>query len=141
MNEYVDQATARRHFQTVTLACFAGAAVLLALIGFYGLVSCAVAQRTMEVGVRMALGAPRNAVLGMIVRYGLTLTFIGLILGLGVSFAFTKTLASFVYGVSASDPVTFTLVPALTSAVAVSASVVPAWRAACVDPASALRHQ
>jgi putative ABC transport system permease protein len=141
MNEYVDQATARRHFQTVTLACFAGAAVLLALIGFYGLVSCAVAQRTMEVGVRMALGAPRNAVLGMIVRYGLTLTFIGLILGLGVSFAFTKTLASFLYGVSASDPVTFTLVPALTSAVAVIASVVPAWRAACVDPASTLRHQ
>lgn len=89
----------------------------------------------------MALGAPRSAVLGMIVRYGLTLTFIGLILGLGVSFAFTRTLASFLYGVSASDPVTFTLVPALTCAVAVIASVVPAWRAACVDPASALRDQ
>jgi ABC-type antimicrobial peptide transport system permease subunit len=141
MNEYVDQATARRHFQTVTLACFAGAAVLLALVGFYGLVSYAVAQRTMEVGVRMALGAPRGAVLGMIVRYGLTLTFMGLIFGLGVSFALTRTLTSFLYGVSASDPVTFTLVPALTSAIAIAASLVPAWRAACVDPVSALRHQ
>jgi ABC-type antimicrobial peptide transport system permease subunit len=141
MNEYVDQATARRHFQTVTLAYFAGVAVFLALIGFYGLLSYAVAQRTTEVGVRMALGAPRSAVLAMIVRYGLTLTFIGLILGLGASLALTKTLVSLLYGVSASDPVTFTLVPALTSAVTVIASVVPAWRAARVDPVSALRHQ
>jgi ABC-type antimicrobial peptide transport system permease subunit len=141
MNQYVDQATARRHFQTVALAYFAGVAVFLALIGFYGLLSYAVAQRTAEVGVRMALGATRRAVIAMVLRYGLTLTGAGLSLGLAAAFAITKTLSSFLYGVSSTDPVTFLLIPALMSAVAAAASIVPAWKAAAVDPVIALRHQ
>ncbi|MDR3702183.1 MAG: ABC transporter permease [Candidatus Sulfopaludibacter sp.] len=141
MNQYIDQATARRTFQTVALASFAGVAVFLALVGFYGLLSYTVVQRTAEVGVRVALGASRSAVIGMVLRYGLTLTSVGLAIGLGLSLVLTRTLASFLYGVHPVDPVTFIVVPALTSAAAVIACIVPAWRAAFVDPVSALRNQ
>jgi ABC-type antimicrobial peptide transport system permease subunit len=141
MNQYVDQATARRRFQTVALASFAGVAVFLALVGFYGLLSYAVMQRTAEVGVRMALGASRGAVIGMVVRYGLTLASAGLAIGLSLSLLLTRALASFLYGVRPVDPVTFIAVPVLTIIVAVIACAAPAWRAACVDPMRALRHQ
>jgi predicted permease len=140
MNQYVDQATARRRFQTVALASFAGVAVFLALVGFYGLLSYAVLQRTAELGVRMALGASRGAVIGMVVRYGLTLTSAGLVIGLSVALLLTRALATFLYGVRPVDPVTFIAVPALTIAVAVIACIAPAWRAACVDPVTALRQ-
>jgi putative ABC transport system permease protein len=141
MDKYVDQATARRHFQTVAMAYFAGTAVFLALVGFYGMLSYVVSQRTSEVGVRMALGATPSAVIGMIVRYGVALTLTGLCFGVPAAFALTKSLAAFLYGVSPSDPVTFVLIPALVGVAALIASIVPAWRAASVDPVSALRHQ
>jgi ABC-type lipoprotein release transport system permease subunit len=141
MNQYLDQATAGRRFQTVALASFAGVAVFLAVVGFYGLLSFAVMQRTAEVGVRVALGASRSAVIGMILRYGLTLTSAGLVIGFGLALLLTRTLASFLYGVLPVDPLTFLVVPAVLIAVAVIAWVAPAWKAACVDPVRALRHQ
>ena len=140
MNRYVDQAMARRRFQTVAQTSFATVAVFLALIGFYALLSYAVMQRTAEVGVRLALGASRGAVIGMVVRYGLTLTSAGLALGLLLALLLTQTLASFLYGVRPLDPITFVAVPGFTLAVAVLACIGPAWRAACVDPVEALRH-
>jgi ABC-type antimicrobial peptide transport system permease subunit len=77
----------------------------------------------------------------MVVRSGLTLTGLGLVIGLAVAFALTRTVAGFLYGVSPADPVTFVVISASTSVVALMASIVPAWRAACVDPMSALRDQ
>jgi putative ABC transport system permease protein len=141
MGQYVDQAAARRRFQTVALTSFAGVAVFLALVGLYGLLSYAVRQRTQEIGVRMALGASRGAVVGMVVLYGLKLTSAGLAIGVCLSLALTRVVASFLYGVGAVDPVTFTAVPALVIAVAVAACITPAWSAACIDPVSALRQQ
>jgi len=140
MDHYVGQATARRHFQTVALASFAGAAVLLALVGLYGLLGYAVAQRTAELGVRMALGAPRLSIIAMVVRYGLALTALGLAIGLAAALVLTRTLAAFLYGVTPADPVTFAVVPILICAIALIASMVPAWRASNVDPLTALRH-
>jgi putative ABC transport system permease protein len=140
MDRYVDQATARRRFQTVALGSFAGVAVLLALIGFYGLLSYTVMQRTAEVGIRMALGASRRAVVGMVVRHGLALTSAGLAAGLCMSALLTRALASFLYGVRPIDPVTFLAVPAFTILVALIACIVPACKAAGVDPVSALRR-
>ena len=141
MSRYVDQATARRRFQTVALVSFAAVAVFLALGGMCGLLSHVVLQRTGEIGIRMALGASRRAVIGMVVRYGLTLTSAGLALGLGISFTLTHVLASFLYGVRPFDPVTFIMVAALALAVAVMAAIAPALRAANVDPLTALRQQ
>jgi ABC-type antimicrobial peptide transport system permease subunit len=89
----------------------------------------------------MALGATRGAVAGLVVRYGLKLAAAGLATGLVAALALTRVLASFLYGVQAVDPVTFALVPGFTIAVALAACLVPAWRAAGVDPVSALRRE
>ncbi len=141
MDRYIDQASARRRFQTVVLTSFAGVAMVLALVGLYGLLSYAVRQRTAEIGVRMTLGASRSAVVGMIVFHGLRLTSAGLVIGVCAAVVLTRAMASFLYGVRAVDPLTFVAVPAFVIAVAVVACIVPAWKAACIDPVSALRHQ
>jgi predicted permease len=141
MNQYVDQASALRRFQTVALTSFAGAAVFLALVGFYGLLSYAVTQRTAEIGVRVAMGASPSAIVGMVVRYGLKLTSAGLAIGVCLGLALTRAVAGFLYGVRAVDPITFLAVPAFIIAVAVIACIVPAWRAACIDPVRALKQQ
>jgi predicted permease len=141
MNHYVDQATARRRFQTVTLTSFAGVAGLLALVGLYGLLSYAVGQRTAEIGVRVTMGASRSAVIRMVALYGLKLATAGLTIGVCLAFALTRAMASFLYGVRAVDPLTFVAVPAFIIVVAVTACIAPAWKAACIDPVSALRHQ
>src|SRR5579871_1174085 len=141
MDRYADQAAARRRFQTVLLTSFAGMAVCLALVGFYGLLSYAVMQRTAEIGLRMALGASPGAVVGMVLRYGLKLTASGLAIGIIAGLVLVRTLASFLYGVSAADPVTFLAVPALTAVVSVIACIVPARKAAHIDPVNALRSQ
>ncbi len=140
MDRYVDQAAARRRFQTVVLTSFAGVAVFLALVGFYSLLSYAVMQRTAEIGVRMAMGASPGDVVAMLVRYGLKLTSAGLAIGVLLSLVLARTVAGFVYGIHALDPVTFVAVPALILAVAAVACIVPAWKAARVDPVSALRQ-
>lgn len=141
MRQRTSQSAARRRFQTVLLAAFAGIAVFLALVGLYGLLSYTVRQRTAEIGVRMALGAGRREVVGMVLRHGLMLAAAGLLLGLLGAGAMARLGSSLVYGVGTLDPVTFGLVPVLTMAAAATASILPAWKAARVDPVKSLRHE
>jgi putative ABC transport system permease protein len=123
-----------------TLAVALGAlALLLAVVGLYGLISFGVNQKAREVGVRMALGADATHVLWYFIRRGLVLTSGGLAAGLVVALAATKVIAAFLYGISPLDPVTFMAVPVLFVAVAVAASYLPARRATQIDPMVALR--
>jgi ABC-type antimicrobial peptide transport system permease subunit len=140
MNKYVDEASARRRFQSLAVTSFAGVAVLLTLVGLYGLLSYAVRQRTHEIGVRMAVGATQSAVTGMIVSYGLRLTGAGLAVGVCLAFTLTRGMAGFLYGVDATDPATFLFVPALVILAALVSCTGPAWRAARIEPLRALRH-
>ena len=141
MSQRTTEAASRRRFQTVLLAAFAGIAVFLALVGLYGLLSYAVRQRTTEIGVRMALGAGRGAVVGMVVRHGLMLTGAGLAIGLLAAGAIARWITSLLYGVHAFDPVTFVAVPVFMLVAAAIACFVPAWKAARIDPIRALRQQ
>lgn len=141
MGELVSAATARRRFQTTLLTVFAAMALLLALVGFYGLLAYFVKQRTAEIGLRIALGASRTQVLGMVLRQALQLVLVGLLLGLAGALAVTRILASSLYGVRAIDPVTFLAVPVLLLLVMLAASLIPGWRAARVDPAITLRYE
>lgn len=141
MGELVSQANARRLFQTTLLTVFAAIALMLALVGFYGLLAYSVKQRTAEIGVRIALGAPRGRVLGMILRQGLQLTIIGLLLGLAGALALTRVVASSLYGVTPLDPITFVGAPALLLLVTIVGCLIPAARAACIDPMSSLRYE
>ena len=125
--------------QALLVGTFAIIALVLAAVGVYGVVSYAVAQRTREIGVRIALGAQRTAVLRLVLGQGVRLTLIGIALGLVGSLAGAKLLAGLLFGVTARDPVTFTGVPLLLALVAVIACYLPARRAASVDPAIALR--
>jgi predicted permease len=139
MGDLVTEATARRRFQTTLLTAFAAVALLLALIGFYGLVAYSVKQRTAEIGVRMALGASRRQVLTMVLRGGMRLVIIGLVFGLAGALTLTRILASFLYNVRPIDPLTFITVPILLLLVTIAACAIPSWRAAEVDPIQALR--
>jgi predicted permease len=141
MSERTNAAVARRRFQTVTLATFAAIAVVLALIGLYGLLSHGVRDRTPEIGIRMALGATRGEVLGIVLRDGLIVTGIGLLFGLIGAALLARSAASLLYGVSVLDPVTFIFVPVLMLTAAAAGCLVPAWRASRVNPVNCLRHQ
>jgi len=123
------------------LAAFAGLALLLALVGIYGVMSWAVAQRTREIGIRMALGATSAEMLRMVTRYGLGLCAIGMAGGIAGVFALRRVVASFVYGVSAADPAIYAAAVGLMVAVALAACYLPARRAARIDPAIALRWE
>jgi predicted permease len=141
MGELASQSIARRRFQTTLLTAFSGMAMLLGMVGVYGLLAYSVKQRTAEIGLRIALGASRGRVLGMILRQGVQLTIAGLMLGLAGALALTRILTSFLYGVSAIDPVTFAAVPALLLLATIMACLIPARRAANVDPMRTLRYE
>jgi predicted permease len=121
------------------LALFAGTALVLAVMGIYGVMSFAVAQRTREIGVRIALGASRRNVLTLVVREGVTLAALGIALGMTGAFALSRVLTSLLYGVSTTDPVTYGVVIGLLAIAALVASWLPARRAARVQPTEALR--
>jgi ABC-type antimicrobial peptide transport system permease subunit len=141
MGERMTESNARRRFQTALLTGFAAIAVALALIGLYGLMSYTVKQRTAEIGIRLAVGASRGRVLGLILSQGLRLTAAGLIIGLAGAFALTRLVSAWLFGVKATDPVTFIAVPLSVLAVACCACIIPAWGATRIDPIQALRQE
>jgi putative ABC transport system permease protein len=125
----------------MVLGVFGFVALMLAAIGVYGITSYAVAQRTHEIGVRLALGAQLNDVLRLILRHGLMLTIIGAAIGMFGAYLATRAITSVLYGVSATDPLTFGLVSLLLIGVALIACYVPARRATKVEPLIALRNE
>jgi putative ABC transport system permease protein len=125
----------------MVLTCFAALALLLSAIGLYAVLTYMVAQRTLEIGVRMALGARRTDVLGLILRRGLGLALVGLVVGMGLSFVLTRYLASMLYTIKPLDPVTLLSVTGILLLVSFLASSAPAWRAARLDPMKTLRDQ
>jgi putative ABC transport system permease protein len=141
MSDWVDSTVAEPRYRTTLLALFSALAMILAATGIYGVMSYSVAQRTHEIGVRMALGARRLDVLKLVVRQGMLLTLVGVVLGLGGAFALTRVMSTFLFGVTEKDPVTFGVVAALLIAVAFIACFVPALRATKVDPLVALRYE
>jgi putative ABC transport system permease protein len=141
LDDYIAKSAAMPRFQTLLLTCFAGIALLLAAIGLYGLLSYVVAQRTLEIGVRMALGARKSDVLILIVRRGLTLALIGLVTGLVISVLLTRLLSEMLYGIRPSDPLTLVTMTGVLLLVSLLASSIPAYRAAELDPIKTLREQ
>ena len=135
------RSAAQPRFQALLLTCFAAIALLLSAIGLYGLLSYLVVQRTLEIGVRIALGAQRGSVLGMILRKGLTLAAIGLAIGVAMSLALTRLMSGLLFGVRPTDPLTFVLVSLVLLLVSVLASGLPAYRASTLDPMTTLRDQ
>jgi putative ABC transport system permease protein len=141
MDHIVAEALARQRFSMVLLGLFAGLALLLASVGIYGVMSYSVAQRTREIGIRIALGARRTDVLQMTVAQGLKLVGAGMMIGLVAAFLVTRVLATLLFGITATDPITFAGISVVLLAVAILASYIPALRATRVDPITALRAQ
>ena len=139
MREYLSASVATPRFSTTLLSIFAGVALVLTLVGLYGVMSYSVAQRTNEIGIRLALGAQSRDVLLMIVKQGSLLIGLGLGIGLLGAYAASRLVASLLFGVTAKDPFTFAAAAVLLAVVALLACYIPAWRATKVDPMDALR--
>lgn len=141
MDQQVKEVRAEPRFQTMLLGALAGLGLLMAAIGVYGVISYAVAQRTHEIGLRMALGAQRANVLRMVIGEGAVLAGVGIAVGIGGAFALTRFLRSLLFEVSSTDPATFAGVAIALFLVALLACYIPARRAMQVDPMVALRHE
>jgi putative ABC transport system permease protein len=141
VEDVIAASVAQRRFSLMLLSTFAGAALLLAAIGLYGVVAYTVAQRTREIGIRMALGANRGAVVALVLRQGMKLAGIGIVVGIAGALGLTRVLTKLLYGVKPNDPLTFAGVSLVLLCVAVLASWLPARRAGRVDPIVALRTE
>jgi putative ABC transport system permease protein len=141
LTEVLNQSLAMRWFNTVVVSLFAGSSLLLAMVGIYGVIAWTIKQRTREIGVRMALGAQRGAVLALVLRSGLKLASVGIALGLAGAAVLTQLLRGLLFGVGPTDPFTFAAVPCLLICIALLACWLPARRAARVDPMEALRYE
>lgn len=141
MDQVVVESTERTSFNMMLLTIFASIALLLAAIGIYGLMAYSVQQRTREIGVRMVLGAGPHEVRNMVVLEGMRLVFIGVVVGVASGLALARLMVSLLYGVKTWDPIVFTSVTILLSAVALIATYVPARRATRIDPIEALRYE
>jgi putative ABC transport system permease protein len=141
LDEYVDDSVMGTRFETFLLGTFGVLAFLLTAVGLYGVISYTVVQRRREMGIRLALGADRAAILGMIVKSGALLAGAGALIGLAAAFLLTRLMASLLFGVGPTDPLTFVCVPIALISVAVLASYIPARHAAKVDPMVALHYE
>jgi predicted permease len=141
MDDIVSDSLATRRFSMFVLAGFAALALLLSCVGIYGVISYVVSQRTNEIGIRMALGARRGDVLGLVLRQGVQLAIAGVAIGVLAAIALTRLMGDLLYGIPATDPLTFAGVAAGLTLVALAASYLPARRAMRVDPMQALRHE
>jgi len=139
MREVYDQSLARTSFTLVMLAIAASMALLLGVVGIYGVISYTVSQRRREIGIRAALGAKKGELKATFVRQALALAGIGVAIGLGAAAGLTRLLSSLLYGITPLDPVTYATVPVVLVIATVLASYLPARRAASVDPVEALR--
>jgi putative ABC transport system permease protein len=143
MEEVVDRSPAvfLRRYPFYLIGAFAGLALVLAMIGLYGLISYSVVQRTREIGIRMALGAQRGDILNLVIRQGVKATVVGIGIGVVAGLVLTRVMASLLYGVTSTDWLTFASVSILLLLIAMLASYIPARRATQVDPMVALRSE
>jgi putative ABC transport system permease protein len=141
IEQLVARSLAPWRFSMLLLGAFAALAILLASVGIYGVISYSVAQRTHEIGVRMALGARASDVLALVIGKGMGLVLVGIVLGLAGAFALTRLMTTMLYEISPTDAPTFVLIPLILAAVALAACAVPARRATKVDPMIALRYE
>lgn len=141
MHELMSESMARRRLSMFLLAIFAGLALLLASVGLYGVMSYSVAQRSHEIGVRMALGAQIANVIKLVVSHGLVLSLAGIVAGLAGSWLFAGFMSSLLFDTRAIDPLTFVAVAVILLLVALLACFVPAYRASRIDPANVLRQE
>jgi putative ABC transport system permease protein len=140
MTDVVNTALTAPRLTSAVFIAFAAVALLLSAVGVYGLLVFLVSQRAHEIGIRVAIGAGRHQIVGLVFGHGLRLAAAGIVIGLALSALLARTLTSLLYGVAALDPVTFAVVPVLMLVVALTASLGPARRAASVDPVVALKR-
>jgi putative ABC transport system permease protein len=141
MDEAISGSVSDSRFRTLLLGIFAGSALLLSVIGLYGLMAYSVTQRVQEIGIRMTLGAQPSDVLRMVVGQGVRLALIGIAIGVGGALAFSRVLSKFLYGVTSTDPLTYTALALVLALVTAIACYIPARRATKVDPMVALRYE
>ena len=141
MGELMGESLARRRLVLTLFSLFAGLALLLATIGIYGVLASSVAQRTRELGIRIALGATSRGVLQLVIGNGVKLVVLGIAIGIAGAIASNRLLGDLLFGVSATDPLTFAVIALLLTGVAVLASYLPARRATKVDPLIALKSE
>ncbi len=141
MENAIDATFAPKRFSMLLLGIFAALALVLAAVGLYGVIAYSVAGRTREIGVRMALGAKRLEIFGMVLREGMLLSVLGALLGIGTALGLSQLLAGFLYGVTPKDPATFIVVPAVLVLVSLAACAAPARSATRIDPMNVLRYE
>jgi putative ABC transport system permease protein len=141
MDEVMGRSTARQGFNMLLLTIFGAVALLLAAVGIYGLMAYSVAQRTQEMGIRLALGADRSVIRNFVLWQGMRLASVGVLAGIAASFGLTRLLSTFLFGVKPWDPAVFVLAPLILTAIALLAVWLPAARASKVDPVQALRTE
>ena len=141
MSEYLDDMTAVKRFTSLILASFSGIGLLLAVMGIYGVIAYLVAQRTQEIGIRLGLGSPQSAVVWLVSSQGLRMALAGIVIGLMGTALTARSMTSPLYGISALDPVTMGSASIVLITIALGACVLPARRAAKIDPIQALRAE
>ena len=141
MDQMLESSLARQRMSMVVFIVFAVVALTLAAVGLYGVMAQGVTERTHEIGVRIALGAERRQVLGLVIRQGLSMTLLGTVVGVAGAVALSRFIQGLLFGVTATDPITFVVVISMLLTVATIACYVPAWRATRVDPTQALRAE
>jgi ABC-type antimicrobial peptide transport system permease subunit len=140
LNDAISRIYAPQRIASYVVGLFSGAALFLSAVGLYGVLAYAVAQRTREIGIRIAVGAKSTNILQLVIRQGVQLAGIGLVIGIAAALALARLMSSMLYGVSANDPLSLTIAIVVLSMATVLASLLPALRATRIDPIEALRE-